>query len=249
MSLLAPNLGSPLAIKLQENVDFSQLYTDPFEGNPLWEEFAACANQVLHEQVFKGIDDLYVMRTRQTYPQILRSNIKMMGFNISLDSLQNVTLSGNFTYTQLQRLYSSLGTYWLTAGARKDFLNFLAYVVETQFTFLPLYGYISAPTTDQATINSEIAAFNVSNLTTAIPAGSSLIQDGGTYFLTPYYFAEYNPVEFPNLDEVLFSQLLNEIAPAHLVLQGLKIIQNYYANLYVMTAFETKEEHSFYAKR
>jgi hypothetical protein len=201
VSVIAPAIGLSSPAYQYENTDYGLLLTDPFADNPFWTDLTTAMNGYMDGLVHYPTDELYNLREDTANPLTVAYNTRMLGFNVPLNS---------FSVDQYINLFQSLGTYRMTSGATIAFLDFLAYIEETQFIFIPLWG------------NS--LSENVSDLTDTpgVP-----VWEGGDYFMTPYYDLEYNYNDFPNLDVNAFLQILYEIAPIYLVCRSIAFIETY----------------------
>ncbi len=208
MTTIAPGVGCNSPALLYQNVDYGSLLTDPFADNQLFLDFTNSMNTLFDGVIHYASDELYYMRDDEADPLFIAYNTRMLGYSVPLNS---------FSSEQYQNLLQSLGTFFQTKGASLQFLNFLSYIENAQFNFIPLWAN-STSNTIQELVD--------------VP-GTPVWESGGTYFPTPFYDLEYNDLQFPNLNVQAFLQLLYKISPIYLVPRSLLFITNTTEQLYI----------------
>jgi len=197
LSTVFPNLGLNSPAYSYQEIQYSDLLTDPFETD-LWIDLTDSFTQLYDGVVHFAEDQLYLIRTPGIDPLITAYNTRMLGFQVPLYS---------FTNDQYTNLLQSLGTFYQTKGASVQFLNFLAYIEGTQFSLIPLYANSLSNTISQLT-----------------DTPGSFIWNGGTYFATPYCDLQYSESDYPNLNLNQFINILYKISPIYLVFRSIAFI-------------------------
>jgi hypothetical protein len=217
MSALFPGAGLNSPALMYKTIDYTDLLTDPFVDSQLWTDLTESMTTLFDGVVHYAADQLYYMRSAENDPIFVAYNTRMLGFQVPLNSFSN---------TQYVNLLQSLGTFYQTAGASIQFLNFLAYIENTSFTFLPLW----ANSTTESILNL-----------TDTPG--TPVWEGGTYFPTPFYDLEYSEADYPNLDVQQFVNLLYQISPIYLVPRSLAFLSVTTAQYSIMpVVYETSND-------
>jgi hypothetical protein len=195
MTALYENQGLTSPAFEYMNVNYDNILGQIFEGIPVWDNLITTMNYISDNNVHYARDQLYNLRSYKSDTKYVNYNIFDYGYRINLSNTINPIQSAN--------LYKNLSTFLLTKGASTVFLDFIGFIENTAFTFIPLWA-------DSLT--------NTPTDLTDTPG--TYIWDGGTYFPTPYFDIAYNEADYPSLNETLFVQLLQPIIPIHLVLRA-----------------------------
>jgi hypothetical protein len=195
MTALYKNQGLESPAFEYQNVNYSNVLGEIFEGIPVWDDLVTTMNVMLDNNVHYAKDQLYLLKSPNADTKYVNYNIYDYGYRVSLSNVTNAT--------QSQNLYRNLSTFLLTKGASKIFLDFIGFIENTAFNFIPLWA--NSITNTPADL---------------VDTPGTLVSAGGTYFPTPYFDIEYNSVDYPNLNESLFVSLLQPIIPIHLVLRA-----------------------------
>jgi len=232
--------------------DYSRLFTEQFNNNPLWHTLGVALSQLLNDNIQPAINEL--MRIR--YPLISNGeeqvvisggqsnnsslnyftpplpyplpgiadsyfsglNLKAMGFYIPSNNIQF------FSDSEYELMMENVGTYLLTSGASNQFINFLAFIKNVNFTYIPLWG------NSLSNSPSELVPYSSAN---------TPVWEGGTYFPTPYYDISYNQNSTNITDSANYINYFLTLQPNHLVLRNIIAVQT--TNLGVQQAVWFKE--------
>ncbi len=196
-------------------VDYSKLLTNLIADNDFYYTFFQAAGEQWNLLFHKGLYELSNLRNVEVIPDELKAaTVRNMGFRIPNYGL---------TYAQYTNLMKYYGSYLLTRGGSIQFVNFLSFISNIKFDYVPLFA-------------------NGLNYTTLSPNPGTLVTAGGTWIPTPYYDIYYNSDQASLVPEDLFLTLFKEAAPAHLVLRALVAVTTIPAsNLYVTAQMTEKK--------
>ena len=226
MSILNLGTGYDTPPYSYKAIDYSLLLTAIFEDIPLWQNLAAAINVTYDANVHYAMDQFYTRRSWKSSTDINLKNIATSGYTVNFS---NLGTSGNPNYNfdeVAAKLAKNIGVFIKTKGASTSFLNFIGYIENTQFVFIPLWA--NSLTNTPADLTPD--------------PGTPIWITGGTYFPTPYFDIEYNDSDYPNLNLSTFIQLLQPIIPIHLVLRAFVTSSNTTATEYEAIAVIESEE-------
>ena len=176
-------------------INYNLLMTEKNANNPYWVTLVQSMDTQWNNLVNSSVNELQNIRNVNVIEDELKAaNVRQMGFVVPDYGLE---------YFQYDNLMRYLGTFYLTRGQSKQFINFVSFFSQIQFSYISLYA---------DGLNYNTLTSTPGELITQTPAG--------TWIPTPFYDVSYNPSLYTDVNENLYRQLLVQAAPIYLVLRN-----------------------------
>jgi hypothetical protein len=176
-------------------VNYNKLLTEQMANNPFWVTLVDAFDLQWNTLFNNAVNQLANIRNVNVIEDELKAaNVRQFGFVIPDFGLE---------YFQYDNLMRYLGTFYLTRGNSNQFVNFVSFFSQIDFTYIPLFAN----------------GLNFNTLTSQ--PGTLVTQSAsGTWIPTPYYDVSFDPGAFPNVNEDLYRQIFIQAAPIYLVLRN-----------------------------